>query len=135
VWLSIKTTRLNLSHNFTPACALQQAVCDVADGVSLDEVHSKLLVDIRSWNTAIGHQVNEVEAIEIASHISKDFGRQFSATLMPMHSYFETKEQKASETLARMEAKATSILEDAYKSIMGPWPGYRASAAAQSPRP
>lgn len=132
--LSGKTTRLNLSHCFTPACALQQAVCDIADGVSLDEARSKLLVDIRVWMASVGHEVNYVEAIDLARHVSNDIGQQFSAALMPFPSFFETKEKKAKETMAMMERKATSILQAAYKRVMGPWSGYRASAASQSPR-
>ncbi|MNV94448.1 hypothetical protein D3C71_1892430 [compost metagenome] len=48
-------TDLKLDHCFTPTCALQQAVCDVADGVSLDEARAKLSVDIRTWKATIGH--------------------------------------------------------------------------------
>lgn len=126
-----RTTYLNLSHCFTPACALQQAVCDLADGVSLDEARSKLIVDIRAWTAAVGHEVNYVEATEMARHVSKDIGQRYSAALMPIPSFFETKENKARETMAMMERKATSILDDTYRLIKGPWPGYRAGSNAQ----
>ncbi|MCV9964940.1 hypothetical protein OIU34_23890 [Pararhizobium sp. BT-229] len=124
-------TRLTLDHCFTPSCALQQAVCDVADGVSLDEARAKLAVDIRTWKSTIGHEVNNAAALELARHVSKDVGRQFASALMPLPGYFETGEGKAAKTLAMMETKAVGILEDAHRRMMGPWSGYGAGSAAQ----
>lgn len=118
-------TDLKLDHCFTPTCALQQAVCDVADGVSFDEARAKLAVDIRTWKATIGHEVNNVAALELAKHVAKDFGRQFASALMPLPGYFETKEAKAAKTLDAMETKAVGILEDAHRRMLGPWPGYQ----------
>ncbi|MDW9481367.1 hypothetical protein GOB57_22225 [Sinorhizobium meliloti] len=130
-----RTMRLNLGHCFTPGCALQQAVCDIAEGVSIDEARAKLAADIRAWMANIGHEANNVSALEVARHIAKDVGNRFSAALMPIPRFFDAKEKKAAETLALLERRATWILEDAHRRIMGPWPSHSPEPTSISPRP
>lgn len=135
IWASSFSNRcgfkLNLSHCFTPAGAVQQAIYDIAEGMSFEGAQIKLLSDIAAWKKAARYEFDHADAFEISRHISEDIGQRFAKKLFPGPSFFETKEMKAKSNMASMESRAMSVVEDAFGKIAGPI--QRARHQARSP--